>query len=975
MNVLKRILKGIILKPETTDPTDASNGALWYDSALGKLRAYVAGSARSVVNEDQSQTLTNKTIDADSNTLSNIEDGDIKAAAAIQLTKLGAVASDRALQSDGSGFIDTSTVTSTELGYLSGVTSGVQSQLNGKASSSDLTTHMSDTTTHGTTGDIVGTSDTQNLSNKTFTSVTSFTDTTDSTTKDTGSIVTEGGLGVEKSVVIGQNLTVDGDLTVNGTTTTLNVATLDVEDANITINFNGNDAGAEGSGLTIDRTGTSGSFVYEDALASKFKLGAAGSEAQVVTVSHTQTLTNKTLTSPSITTPSTDVITLDGQASTPSNPSSGFYKAYVKDSTNKLTLLDSSGNETSIGAGGGSVNFVTNPDAEAGTTGYTVDSFAAASRPAGSLTGTTAGITFSTSSSSPLAGINSFTFAKDAANRQGRVVYTPITITPAFQAKVLQVSMDYIVSSGTFVAGSNTTDSDIIVYLQDVTNSTFIEPSSFKLLSNSSTISDRFNATFQTSATGTSYRLLIYVASTSASAYTLKLDNISISPSTFTSGFAGDDFTDVNAVSADFTGFGTPTDMEIESRRVGDSLEIKGKFVSGTATATEGRVALRYRGGTVTTAGTDKIASIKIVGKAVRSSVAAVDFVVLAAPNTSYVTFGIQDGSRGGSGSQNGDQLIASGATFTFFASVPILGWSSSVQTSDQTDTRVVAARYTTNAGQSISNTTNTIIDFEDKDFDSHGAATIGASWKYTAQVPGIYSASATITSTSTGNFSGTEYFELKLYKNGSFYSSKYVSNFTGSAVQIGCSHSDEINLVAGDYIDFRVYQTSGASLPLDTSAGYNFCSVKRLSGPSAIAASEKILVTASTAAQSISTATETVVNGTVNIDTHGAYNSTTGVFTAPAAGLYRIHGCIRFSSQTIGSGGVQEFYVQKNSDATIAIARTNWSSVTVTIMLNGEYTFRLVAGDTLKLKAYNNTTTALTGENNNFISVERIGN
>lgn len=42
----------------------------------------------------------------------------------------------RALVTDASGNIDESTVTSTELGYISGVTSAIQTQLNGKASSS-----------------------------------------------------------------------------------------------------------------------------------------------------------------------------------------------------------------------------------------------------------------------------------------------------------------------------------------------------------------------------------------------------------------------------------------------------------------------------------------------------------------------------------------------------------------------------------------------------------------------------------------------------------------------------------------------------------------------------------------------------------------------------------------------------------------------------------------------------------------------
>jgi len=63
-----------------------------------------------------------------------------------------------------------------EFGYLNGTTSGLQTQLDAKAESADVATdtelsnHMSDTTTHGTTGNIVGTTDTQTLTNKTLTS-------------------------------------------------------------------------------------------------------------------------------------------------------------------------------------------------------------------------------------------------------------------------------------------------------------------------------------------------------------------------------------------------------------------------------------------------------------------------------------------------------------------------------------------------------------------------------------------------------------------------------------------------------------------------------------------------------------------------------------------------------------------------------------------------------------------------------------
>ena len=53
-------------------------------------------------------------------------------------------------------------------------------------------------------------------SNATFTGITTFSDTTDSTTKDNGSIIVEGGIGIEKSVNIGGNISVAGVSTFNG---------------------------------------------------------------------------------------------------------------------------------------------------------------------------------------------------------------------------------------------------------------------------------------------------------------------------------------------------------------------------------------------------------------------------------------------------------------------------------------------------------------------------------------------------------------------------------------------------------------------------------------------------------------------------------------------------------------------------------------------------------------------------------------
>lgn len=164
----------------------------------------------------------------------------------------------------------------------------------------NTTVHKQRTFTNGTWRSIADLDKTETFSNKSFDTVTSFTDTTQSTTKDTGAIVTEGGVGIEKNLNVGGDATITGDLTVNGTTTTINTATLDVEDANVTVNKNGTQATANSNvaGFKVEMSDATHAQVgYDSTLASKFKAGNVGSEAELITSTHTQSLSNKSFSS------------------------------------------------------------------------------------------------------------------------------------------------------------------------------------------------------------------------------------------------------------------------------------------------------------------------------------------------------------------------------------------------------------------------------------------------------------------------------------------------------------------------------------------------------------------------------------------------------------------------------------------------------------------------------------------------------
>jgi hypothetical protein len=160
--------------------------------------------------------------------------------------------------STGAISVDTSTiqarvtnVTDTEIGYLDGVTSGIQTQIDNKAS----------------------------LSGATFT-----------------------------GAVSGTSLTLSGDLTVNGTTTTLNSTTISVDDKNIELGSvaTPSDATADGGGITLKGT-TDKTFNWVDATdswtSSEHVNLASGKSLYLngtLLKDATETLTNKTLTSPVI---------------------------------------------------------------------------------------------------------------------------------------------------------------------------------------------------------------------------------------------------------------------------------------------------------------------------------------------------------------------------------------------------------------------------------------------------------------------------------------------------------------------------------------------------------------------------------------------------------------------------------------------------------------------------------------------------
>jgi hypothetical protein len=566
-------------------------------------------------------------------------------------------------------------------------------------------------------------------------------------------------------------------------------------------------------------------------------------------------------------------------------------KIYVSaNSINKT--LDDAITDGDIGSGGGGVggiNYIDNYDFEKDTNGVLPAGWATYSDAAGLApvdgTGGTPNTTFLTTTTTPLRGINSSLVTKNSgASRQGEGVSYDFTIDSADQAQVLRISFDYNTSV-------NYADGDIRIYVYDVTNSRLIEVVDRDLYASSF---GKFVGTFQTSPDSTSYRLIFHIASVSALAYTVEIDNVIVGPQTIVKGAIVTDWEPSSITTAI-----TNTTIIASERRNGDTISIKGTITCSGTPGGSFTLGLPY------TIDTSKISYNSSVSLGILSIAIGASryFGYVRYSGSTSATLVVDTGSVISSVSPTVPATFVTGSTLNFEVSYSVLGWSSNVVLSEDAGNREIVLLATDVAG-TLSSTSFAYNDLNFTVIQKDSTSSYSVSG-YTVPESGEYDISLSCAITyGTAPVAGND-LSVGVKVNGSDYIVSFQKT-TGTTSQYYPSGNWTVSLTKGDLITPYVRKQGAETLTFlnATDNRFQYFSVAKRSSPQTIAASE---VVAAKYYGSTTTVTSSSLNpqkfNTPVFDTHNAYNTTTGYYTVPQSGVYRISANIGFNATTSATG------------------------------------------------------------------------
>lgn len=602
------------------------------------------------------------------------------------------------------------------------------------------------------------------------------------------------------------------------------------------------------------------------------------------------------------------------------------------------------------GSGSGRVNFLTGDDSTFTTALGNLTGFdeGAVSTPVDLTGGSPTVLTASRVTTFDSTG--GLQLSHSAADGQGEGQGYSFTIESKYLATSCDIEFSYKNSSGYL-------DDKLEFWIYNVTNAQLIQPNDYKI--KSSLTAGKFKAQFQTSATGTSYRYGFFCPNTTATAYTMQVDDIIIGPSIYNYGLVGTDpvsFTSVITATTTNPTKGTTTFDEARWWRVGGDMYLRWDYnqtTSGTSGSGTYYLSLPpgYSIDTSKIVTPASLSAAPVVGHGSASGDGGAFVVSVVADSATKVHFELTNATNSPTfWSNTFNDLANANIRMSIIAKLPILGWSSNVQMSETADLRIVAAIVT---GTPANINANDPFIFPTVSNDTHGAYNNSTGY-FTCPSSGFYEVSALVNGTATFNGQG---FILEL--NGTMY----------SLIGVGASSA-----AWGSGI---LYANAGDTLSLSCSASQSslstsYAQFSKVLGPSAIAATEAIDARYYGSSTSISGALATVVWDTKDYDSHGSMSS--GLFTVPSGGKYQVNvGLAIGGTFVLNTTTILE--IQKNGTAKTNVTKYSGGAVTnETIQVSD--VISCVSGDVIRVQVSSTGTlpTIISSNTKNFVSIKRLG-
>ena len=604
------------------------------------------------------------------------------------------------------------------------------------------------------------------------------------------------------------------------------------------------------------------------------------------------------------------------------------------------------------GGGAGGINYLTgtNTDAEVGVGDWSTYADAAGENPVDG-TGGTASLTFSQVASATLRETGHFQIAKAAVNEQGEGVSIDFTIDNADKAKKLIISFDYNSETGY-------ADDDLRISIYDVTNANLIRVNGEDLKAGDGT----HYAQFQTASDSTSYRLIFHVSSTSATAYNYNFDNVKVGPQVINHGTI---VTNWESFTPTITHTTNTTITSAYKRRVGDSEEYD---IYITYTGTPDAVNLEVTGLNVDLTKTSGGASVG-TARLVQAGIGIVGgLAVLTGTGTIVATYPSFDSTFTDNRQNTLDHnwrgvgtpvAVSNGDQVRLRFTIPVSGFSANAKISEDFSGRDIIVEGSGSSGGAVTaNVTN--IEFTE-------TLDTTASWngtQFTVPETGDYhiDGQAIATTTQTG-------WSLQLYVDGSVVvNAGYIASGQSNLFRISK------RFTKGEVISFR-----STTSYTQSAAATNRIHIRRYQSAQTTLENELVAASYQTnAGQGLTSVAETIVYEDLLYDTHNAYNTTTGVFTAPISGKYRVSANYIFAAGTWNINEVSTLYISVDSltkvyDICRFMAYTSFNEYAY---CGGSLTISLNKGQTLEIGqggSYSGTKNLLTDAGWNNFSIERI--